>query len=283
MLGVDSTASAADVTTSLTLSATGTDVDGNGTTMTIGAINTAAAATLDTVTITSDAKATVSFTTGAANLTITTLDASASLGTNTFDTSTSGAAVTMTVGAAKKNTITTELNQQDIITLASGGGEDVYKVMDDTTAVDQITNFQPGDGGDTVQLDVSALVGGVLTNFASTPMTSAYAVAFGTDADGVLANADDAVLALDNVLVVTDTLANIAAVYGQVNLDAEANMDDLADNDSHLVLWTNGSDTFLSTITASAADGATYDAGADLVQFMNTTVTDFTADNFEFI
>jgi hypothetical protein len=285
LIGKDSASTAADVDTTLTLSATGTDVDGNGTTMTIGGINSASntTATLDTVTITSDAKATVSFTTGSSGLTITTIDASASLGTNTFTTTSTAAAVDLTLGAAKKNTFTAENNLADKVTLAVGAGEDVIKVVDDTTACDQITNFEAGDGGDTVQIDASELVGGALENFNSVEIDSSLAVAFGTDADGTLVNADDAVLANDNILVLTDTFANVAAVYGALDLDAETLLGNLASGDACLVLWTNGSDTFLSTATSNAADGISYNAGADLVQFMNTTVTDFTADNFEFL
>ena len=285
LLGKDSATSAADVDSSLTLSATGTDVDGNGTTMTIGGINSASntTATLDTVTITSDAKATVSFTTGSSGLTITTIDASASLGTNTFTTTSTAAAVNLTLGAAKKNTFTAENNLADKITLASAAGEDVIKVVDDTSACDQITNFQAGDGGDTVELDVSELIGGNYENFNSVAVTNALAVAFATDADGVAVDADDAILANDNVLVLTDTFANIAAVYGALDLDGEAAVGNGVSGNAILVLWTNGSDTFLSTATSNADNFATFNAGADLIQFMNTTVTDFTADNFTFI
>ena len=81
LLGITSAATTTDADTALNITATGA----NGTTgsnVTVSAINTAAAAVLDAVTVVSDAGATVNFTTGAANLTITAFDASASLGTN---------------------------------------------------------------------------------------------------------------------------------------------------------------------------------------------------------
>jgi len=283
LLGKDSATSAADIDTALNLTSTGTDVDGNGTSMTVTAITVAAAATLDAVTIVSDAKSTVSFTTAAPNLTITKIDAGASLGTNTFDVTSVAAATTVTLGAAKKNTITTEADLADSITLAVGGGEDVYKIMAATTAADKIYNFEAGDGGDTIQIDVSAVATGGLQNLASTDLDSSLAVAFGQDDDGALTEAGNEALALDNVLVLTNTFADIDAVFAALDLDAETNMTDIAVDDDILVLWTNGSDSFLSTATASVVDGETFDTGADLVQLMNTTVTDLTADNFVFL
>jgi hypothetical protein len=281
MLGVDNDGST-DIDTAMNISATG--VNGTtGSSVTVSAINTAAAATLDTVTITSDSTATVSFTTGGANITITTLDASASLGTNTFDTTTSGGVITLSTGAAKKNTITTELDQEDVITLGASSGEDVYKVMDDTTAADKITNFEAGAGGDLVQIDISAIGNGVTQSFNTVALDSTLIVAIGTDADGVLADADNAVLATDNMLKVTDTFANITAVYGALDLDAETNVGGLLDNEGVLVLWTNGADSFLSSVLFNGADGAAADAGADLLQFVGTSITALTADNFAFI
>jgi hypothetical protein len=282
MLGVEKSATAADLDTALNITATGTDVDGNGSTATISAITTAAAATLDLVTIVSDNKGTVSFTSAGPNITLTKIDASASLGTNTFDVSSVAALTKITAGAAKKNTFTTEANLADEITLAVDGGEDVYKAMTNTTAADKIYNFQAGDGGDTIQIDVSAIDNGLL-NLAATAQTAANAVQFATDDDGSFVDAEDKALATDNVLVITNTYASLAAVYGALDMDAEANVTDMADDDDVLVLWTNGSDSFLSQVKANGADGAAFNAGQDLVQLMNTTLTDQTQDNFEFL
>ena len=281
MLGVNSATTAVDVTSALNMTATGA----NGTTgsnITISAINVASAATLDTVTMVGDSTSTMNFTTGGANLTITTLDASAALGTNVFDTSTSGAAVTFTLAAAKKNTVTTELDQTDVINLSASAGSDVIKVMDDTTAADTVTNFKGGAGGDVVQIDTSALVGGAIQTFNTVDLDTLQ-TRIATDDDGVLADADNTVLATDNILKLTDTFANIATMYAAIDLDAEANVGGLLDNEGVLVLWTDGSDTHLSTIVFNGADGAAADAGADLLVFTGTDITTLTNDNFVFI
>jgi hypothetical protein len=57
----------------------------------------------------------------------------------------------------------------------------------------------------------------------------------------------------------------------------------LLDNEGILVLWTDGSDTHLSTVTLNGADGAAADAGADLLVFTGTDITTLTNDNFVFI
>jgi len=190
------------------------------------------------------------------------------------------------MGAAKKNTITTELDQQDTVTLSTSAGKDIIKVLDDTTAVDKIVNFKGGADGDLVQIDVSALVGGALTDFNSTAVTLANKVVMNTDANGVATAAEYTDNSLNkemNVLKLTNTFADVAAVYGAIDLDAGSELDNLTDNDVVLVLWTNGADSFLSTVTTSADDGASADAGADLIQLVGVDHTTLTADNFEFI
>jgi hypothetical protein len=280
MLGLDNDA-ATDIDTSLTISATGTDTAGDGSTVTVTAINVAAASTLDSVTITSDADGTVNFTVGGANLTITTIDASASAGTLVFDSTTIAAAIALTTGSGD-NTITTELDLADEITLASAAGDDTIIVLDDTTAADVVTNFEAGASGDIISIDVSALGTGAET-FNSVAVSSALVISIGSDDDGALADADDAVTANTNILRLTDTFANIAAVVAAIELDAEANAGGLLDNDVLLVLWTDGADSYLSTVTLSAADGASADAGADLVQLVGVSVSDLTAANFAFV
>ena len=280
LLGLDNDA-ATDIDTSLTISATGTDTAGDGSTVTVSAINVAAAATLDSVTITSDADGTVNFTVGGANLTITAIDASASAGTLVFDSSTSGAAIDLTTGSGD-NTITTELNQADEITLALADGTDTVIVLDDTTAADVVTNFEAGADGDVVSIDVSALGTGA-ESFNSVALSSALVISIGTDDDGVLVDADDAVTANTNILRLTDTFADIAAVVAAIDLDAEANAGGLLDNDVLIVIWTDGADSYVSTVTLNGADGAAADAGADLVQLVGVSVSDLTAANFAFV
>ena len=79
----------------------------------------------------------------------------------------------------------------------------------------------------------------------------------------------------------TNTFADIAAVYGALDLDAGTELDNLAD-DEVLVLWTNGADSFLSNVVASADDGASFDAGRNSTASCVDHTT-LTADNFNFI
>jgi hypothetical protein len=281
MLGIDAATTAADATTALNITATGA----NGTTgsnVTISAINVASAATLDTVTIVGDSTSTVNFTTGGANLTITTLDATAALGTNVFDSAVSGAAVTYQLAAATKNTVTTELNQTDVINLSASASSDVIKVLDDTTAADTVTNFKGGSGGDVIQIDVSALQATKTQSF-NTLALDTLQTRIATDDDGTLSNADNTVLATDNMLKLTDTIANLTALIAAIDLDAEANVGGLLDDEGVLVLWTDGSDTHLATILFNASNGASADAAADLLVLTGTDITTLTNDNFVFI
>lgn len=284
MLGVTGATGAADIDTAINITATGV----NGTTgsnVTVTAVNTATA-TLDVLTVVSDSTATVNFTMGAANLTITSVDASGSLGTNVFDTSTSGAAMSMTFGTATKNTITTELGQVDSITLSTAASADVIKLLDDESAVDTVSNFKGGAGGDVVEIDISAMVGGAVTDYNSASITLANKVVMNTDANGIAVAADYTNNVLNkemNILKLTDTFANNAAVVAAIDLDVGSELNALTNNDVVLVLWTNGADSFLSTLITAADDGASTDIGADLIQLVNMTHSTLTADNFEFI
>ena len=271
MLGLDNDA-ATDIDTSLTISATGTDTADDGSTVTVTAINVAAASTLDSVTITSDADGTVNFTVGGANLTITAIDASASAGTLVFDSSTTAAAIDLTTGSGD-NTITTELDLADEITLASAAGTDTIIVLDDTTAADVVTNFEAGADGDVISIDVSAIIGG-LDSAGDTALSSALVVSLLTDADGDAV----AVTANTNIIVLTQTYANIAAVFADLDL---AGADATDDGDAMLVVWTNGGSTFVSAVEADGA--AAFDAGADLVELVGVTVSTLTAANFTFV
>jgi len=108
-------------------------------------------------------------------------------------------------------------------------------------------------------------------------------VVLATDDGGTLVDADNTAVSTSNILVLTDTFANIAAVFAAINLDAEVNVGGLLDNDVILVVWTDGSDSYLSSVTLSAADGASADAGADLIQLVGVDVTTLTAANFAFV
>ena len=284
ILGVDSDGD--DVTSAINISATGTDTAGDGSAVTITAIDVAAATTLDSVSITGDADSTVSFTTGGAALTITEIDASAMLGELTLNTSTISGAITATLGAGT-NSVTTEADLADSITLALADGDDTFNIAAVSgEAEDQVTNFQVGNDGDIVSLDVDQIdVGGDgsgLVNQAGTDLASTLVVLLEEDDDGTVNPADTT-----NIVVLTDVFADVAAVGDALgeNLTAAAG---LADDDDILVLWSDGANSYLSAL---AADWNTTAAGAgrtteeeNLIQFVGINdVTDFTADNFAFV
>ena len=255
------------------------DATGEGSTVTLSDFDSVAATTLDLVTIISDAEGTVVFTSGDTNLTITEIDASESLGTLTLDTSDLAAATTITFGDGT-NDITTDLGFADDITLAAEGGTDTINIMDDQTAADTITNFVAGEDGDVISIDVSAILS-ALSNMGGTALDDTLSVKISSDDDGVLVNANNTVTASTNILRLTDSFSNVAAVVAAIDLDDEANVA-LANGDDILVLWTDGSDTFLSALNATAL-GATATASNTLVQLVGVDITDITAANFAFV
>jgi hypothetical protein len=212
-------------------------------------------------------------------LTITEIDASESLGTLTLDTSDLAAATTITFGDGT-NDITTDLGFADDITLAAEGGTDTINIMDDQTAADTITNFVAGEDGDVISIDVSAILS-ALSNMGGTALDDTLSVKISSDDDGVLVNANNTVTASTNILRLTDSFSNVAAVVAAIDLDDEANVA-LANGDDILVLWTDGSDTFLSALNATAL-GATATASNTLVQLVGVDITDITAANFAFV
>ena len=281
LLGLDNDA-ATDIDTSLTLTANGEDASANASTITVAALNTAAA-TLDSVTVVTDADGVVSLTTGGANLTITTIDATGSAGTFTLDSSTISGAVTANFGTGTNN-ITTEADLQDTITLALEAGTDTLNIAAVSgTSEDVVTNFEVGANGDVVSLDVSAIdVGGDasgIVNQTGTDMGPTLTVIIEEDADGTLDATDTT-----NIIALTNIFADVAAVGDALgeNLTVAAGV---ADDDDILVLWSDGASSYLSAL---AADWNTTAAGAgrtteeeNLVQFDGIVdVTTLTADNF---
>lgn len=280
LLGVDSDGD--DLSTSLNISATGADSSDNDATVTVAAINTATA-TLDSVSVTTDAGGTASLTTGAANLTITAVDATASEGTFTFGGTTLAAATTISTGSGT-NTIRTEADAQDTIVLADSAGTDTIQIYEAQGAgdYDQVSNFEAGADGDVLELDVSALApGGVaLASEGGVTLGDTLRTSFFTDADGAAVDSDPDGNDF-NVLKVTDTYANSTTLLAALAFGDGA--DDVADNEDMLVLWTDGASTYLSVATGDGAAWADFDAINDLVELVGVSVTDIHADNIEFV
>jgi len=291
LLGLDNDA-ATDITSTINVTANGEDSSGNSSTVTISAINTAAA-TLDSLVVTTDADGTASITTGASNLTITAINASASAGTLTLDASTLGAATEITTGSGT-NSITTDNGFADTLTLAVAAGTDTINITADnggTSAADVITNFEAGADGDVLSLTLADLdgTGADPVNGSGTDVTSALAVNIQTDADGTLT-----LSAATNIIKVTDTVADLTALVAALHVTTASAT--IADNDNLLVLWTNGASTFLSRVQINDADpdadaGAggnadtidAYDQAEILAELVGVAVTDVTAANFAFV
>ena len=291
LLGVDNDA-ATDIDVSLNLTSNGQDAADNSSTITVAALNTATA-TLDTVTIVSDADGVVSLTSGGANLTITTIDASGSAGTLTLDTSVTAAAISANFGSGT-NTITTEVGLADTLTLLTSSGTDTVNVQSDnagTSAADIVVNFEAGNNGDVLALTVAELdgSGSDVVNGSGTTLSAALAVNLQTDADGALT-----IAAGTNVIVLTDIFADNAGVTTALTAGATTASAVIADDDNLLVVWTDGADSYLTRFQINDADpdadgggGAStidgFDEVEDLVILQGVTVTDLTADNFSFI
>ena len=291
MLGLDNDA-ATDIDTSLTISATGTDSADDGSTVTVSAINVAAATTLDAVTITSDADGTVNLTTGATSLTITDIDASESLGDFTLDASTLAAATSVSTGSGT-NDLTTDNGFADTITLIDSAGTDTISIVADnggTSAADEVTNFEAGASGDVLSLTLAGLdgTGADPVNGAGTDVSSTLAVNIQTDANGALTLA-----AATNIILLTNTFADVAAVVTALtNNVITAGVSDIDDNDNLLVVWTDGASSYLSRIqindagfdaSAGADTIAAYDQAENLVELVGVTVSELTAANFAFV
>jgi hypothetical protein len=293
LLGVDSDGTT-DIVTSISLTANGEDASENSSTITVAAINTAAA-TLDTLTLASDADGTLSVTTGAASLTITAIDATGSLGTLTLDTSAIAAAIDADFGAGT-NDITTEVGLADEINLAAGAGTDTINVQSDngsTSAADIVRNFEAGAGGDVISLDLSELDGANggadIVNGAGTDVTSALVVNIQSDADGTFTLA-----AATNIIAITNTYATSADVDTALSDAVTSAEGGLSDNDNLLVMWTNGADTIISRFQINDADPDADDSGGaatveafdeveDLVILEGVAIGDVVAANFEFV
>jgi hypothetical protein len=290
----------------IVIDASGEDSSANASTVTVSAFAVAADTTVDSVVITGDADGEVSFTTGnmadTVDLVFTEIDASDFAGTLTINTATavnagSGTAedttITLETGSGT-NTITTEELVSDTITLAASAGTDTIRIdldNDGTSAADTVSNFEAGADGDVISLDVSGIgdtTGNMVVNGAGTDLSSGLVVTIQDDADGTLTLA-----ASTNIIRLTNTFANLAAVDTALTDLVTSAETGLSDNDNLLVLWTNGANTYLSRVQindaapdtdGNAGDGTieAFDEEEDLLILEGVTVTSLTAANFAF-
>ena len=229
----------------------------------------------------SDAEASIDFVVDDTLLTITEIDASESLGSTTITLTNTDAAVTITLGEGT-NDISTDADFADDITLAAEGGTDTIEILADHAAIDEgdaITNFEAGEDGDVISIDVSELTtAGTLASANNSTLSAALAVIITSDADG-----DGVVLGTNtNILRITGSQTDITDAIGGLDLTATAGAN-LDDNEGFLLLWTDGSDTYLSTVQVNGANGAAFDNGFNIVQLVGVDITDITAANFAFV
>ena len=183
-----------------------------------------------------------------------------------------GSGADTVVGGAGDNTITGN-SGADVIT--TGLGSDIVVITDEATA-DTVTDFSVDD--DIIQIDVSAIgsnaVDGSATALAAgTPTLQSQESTDGTD-----------IAATTDILVFENTLANAAAVKAAVELLSVTSGGNVADNDDIFVMWTDGSDTYLSSVdiavTGEAIDTATV---SNMVKLTGVAIADVAAANIAFI
>ena len=282
------------LSTSINLNSTG-----SGSVITISDIGLGAAATLDTVNITTSDSGVVSFTVTDNDTTITTIDATnsaASLSSGdalTINVSDLAAATTIRLGTGDA-TVTTSDNAD---TVYGGGGAATITITDgaDTLYLStgtervqaqqvdddvQINGFTAGTGGDVINLDISVLAtengSSIAVDTTFTPVIEDFAT---TDA---LSAAN----AMTNIIRITDPVANLAAVDTALTNDI---LDDgsFTAGDDIIVLWTDGANAHIAifdiTTLDTGADGVDAVAGTEIATLVGVDVSALTASNFAWV
>jgi len=164
----------------------------------------------------------------------------------------------------------------DEITL--GDGDDTVILTDEATT-DSLEDFVVGD--DLVQIDVSA-IGSDLVDGNGDSLAADASVTIQSQ----LSSATTDIAVGTQILAFTDTLADAATMLGALDALSFAAAGTPADNDDILVLWTNGTNTFLSSVNVLITTDAIDDGGVTnttMATFVGVTIATLTAANFEFI
>jgi len=208
-------------------------------------------------------------------------------GAFTIDLSGVTNAAEVNLGAATNN-VTSGVGN-DVITLTAGTtGNDTVTYSATGQGQDQVLNFFAGSTGQ----DVIALKGTALaTNWLRMGDGS---TADATDAASflTLSSTSSAMAAGTNVIVMTSAAANTAAIVNQLSAQVSfgsANMATATDYD-FAVVWTDGTDSYVSIATVSGTSGGASFASASGVSISNTLVTldgitpgELVAANFDFV
>ena len=286
-VGLDSDGEA--IANEISLSATGVDGEDAGSDVSV-TIADLADGVIDLVTLDSDADGSVSFTVtadsgGAAE--VTEVDATASEGTTTIDLSGLDVAAEVSTGAGGSTTTLTS----DADTFVGGEGDDVVTggdgadditlgagsdtvVFDTDVTADTIQDFNAED--DLIQVSVE--IGTDLVDGSGTDLVEGATVVLQSQASDATAD----IATTTSILVFTDDIDNAADMITALEaLEFAAAGDATYD---FLVLWTDGSDTFLSsvelTVDALVIDDAVNSTIATLV---GVTIGDLAAANFALV
>lgn len=204
-------------------------------------------------------------------------------------------------GGEGGDTVTGGLGADTIVLTETTATTDIVVITGGLTA-DTVTGFATGASGDKVQLDISELetAGAVEAAITlslddlvdGTTAIGASAVTIQEVADQAGGAAVAAAGASTLYVLLTETYANVAAVEtgletGDHELTVHA---DVGQHDAFMVLWSDGTDVYLSNMriaTDSGADLAAADlVGTNLVKLtgnVSITAGEFHADNFAFI
>jgi hypothetical protein len=204
-----------------------------------------------------------------------------------------GAAVDVTFGLGT-NTYTASTND-DVITLADEAATDTI-ITGATAGTLTITNFEAGNTRDDVQIDITGVEELLAVNTddvvsivdTATAIAATNTVVIQTIAAGAFDM--DAAAAGANILQLDGTFASGAAVTTALEDGGafELTVGGLAADDGFLILWDDGTDSYLSLVETADTDGdgATIAANAlsitDLIVFAGIADnTDLTANNFD--
>jgi len=204
-----------------------------------------------------------------------------------------GAAAADTIDAGAGNdTITVITHATDLDTVTTGTGNDIVQnttATAATAAVMVITDFDFGTS--TTAVDVLKLSDTGLTTLTTTTDvvdSSANSVAATNGTVHHLAS-DGEVVANADVIVLSGTYATAAAALtgmGAAGGDTITFSSALTANDSILVAYTDGTNSFLGVATADTANltsSASFDTFVNFVQFSDTDLTNFDSSDFAFI
>ena len=188
-----------------------------------------------------------------------------------------GADITLGTGS---NTITLS-EGDDTVTLSYDDdgyyGTDSITLNDNDTTYVEITGFEVGSGGDVIELDLSGMIAdGVYTvieadndgdDSVGGDTIVFYTITAAADLDDISTDAN--ILVIDGDIESTSDLETQLSINGDFQLtlgDAGA----MADDDAFLVLWDDGTDTYLSLVANTS--GSTITAG-DTLTTSELTVT----------